>query len=144
MKRFPALAALALAAALAGCAEDQSAADLRPDLSNNGGIFQRFVVLGTSIGAGLQSGGINDSTQRLAFPSLVAGQSGAVFEYPSLRMPRTMRNNTDWRAVIISPPLRCRVSVPAEDTLPHHEGIQRGTRPCSTSGSRNRVRSGPC
>ena len=89
MKRFPALAALALAlaAALAGCAEDQSAADLRPDLSNNGGIFQRFVVLGTSIGAGLQSGGINDSTQRLAFPSLVAGQSGAVFEYPSLRMP---------------------------------------------------------
>lgn len=87
MKRFPALATLALAAALTGCVEDQSAADLRPDLSNNGGIFQRFVVIGTSIGAGLQSGGINDSTQRLAFPSLVAGQSGAVFEYPSLRMP---------------------------------------------------------
>ncbi|HEX5818108.1 MAG TPA: hypothetical protein VFY20_04475 [Gemmatimonadales bacterium] len=87
MKRFPTLVALALAAGLAGCAEDQSAADLRPDLSNNGGIFQRFVVIGTSIGAGLQSGGINDSTQRRAFPVLVAEQANAPFAYPSLRMP---------------------------------------------------------
>jgi len=87
MKRFPTLVALTLAAGLAGCIEDQTAAELKPDLSSNGGIFQRFVVIGTSIGAGLQSGGINDSTQRRAFPVLVAEQAGASFAYPSLRMP---------------------------------------------------------
>ncbi|MFL5507822.1 MAG: hypothetical protein ACJ8AU_13140, partial [Gemmatimonadales bacterium] len=87
MKRFPTLVALTLAAGLAGCIEDQTAAELKPVLANNGGIFQRFVVIGTSIGAGLQSGGINDSTQRRAYSVLVAEQAGASFAYPSLRMP---------------------------------------------------------
>jgi hypothetical protein len=97
MQRFPVLAALALAAALAGCVEDQSAADLRPDLSNNGGLFQRYVALGTSISSGLQSGGINDSTQREAFPVLVARQANASFFYPKLNgrgCPAPIVNNT--------------------------------------------------
>jgi len=97
MQRFPVLAALALAAGLAGCIEDQSAADLRPDLSNNGGLFQRYVALGTSISSGLQSGGINDSTQREAFPVLVAGQANASFFYPQLNgrgCPAPIVNNT--------------------------------------------------
>ncbi|MCU0620464.1 MAG: SGNH/GDSL hydrolase family protein [Gemmatimonadales bacterium] len=88
LRRFPSLALLAVAALLAGCAEDQTVpTDARPDLSNNDGIFRRFVAIGTSISAGLQSGGINDSTQRLAFPVLVARQANADFAYPSLRMP---------------------------------------------------------
>jgi lysophospholipase L1-like esterase len=84
LRRFP-IAALLLAAGLAACTEDQYGSP--PDLSNNGGLFRRFVVVGTSISAGLQSGGINDSTQQRAWPVLVAERSGAVFDYPSLRMP---------------------------------------------------------
>ena len=97
MKRFPTLVALALAAGLAGCIEDQTATDLKPDLSNNGGVFQRYVALGTSISAGLQSGGINDSTQREAFPVLVAEAANASFFYPKLNgrgCPAPIVNNT--------------------------------------------------
>ena len=58
-----------------------------PDLSNNNGLFTRFVAIGTSISAGLQSAGINDSTQQRAFPVLVAEQAGASFSRPSLNLP---------------------------------------------------------
>ncbi len=58
-----------------------------PDLSNNSGLFTRFVAIGTSISSGLQSAGINDSTQQRAFPVLVAQQAGASFFRPSLNMP---------------------------------------------------------
>jgi hypothetical protein len=97
MKRFPILVALALATGLAGCTEDQSAADLKPDLSNNDGLFRRYVALGTSISSGLQSGGINDSTQREAFPVLVAEAANASFFYPKLAgrgCPAPIVNNT--------------------------------------------------
>ena len=97
MKRFPILVALALATGLAGCTEDQSAADLKPDLSNNSGLFQRYVALGSSISAGLQSGGINDSTQAEAFPVLVAEAANASFYYPKLNFPgcpAPISNNT--------------------------------------------------
>lgn len=55
-----------------------------PDLSNNNGLFQRYAAIGTSISAGFQSAGINDSTQRRSFPFLVAQQGGAAFGYPSI------------------------------------------------------------
>ena len=58
-----------------------------PDLSNNNGLFTRFVSMGTSISAGLQSAGINDSTQQRSFQVLVAEQAGASFNRPSLNMP---------------------------------------------------------
>ena len=58
-----------------------------PDLSNNNGLFTRFVAIGTSISAGLQSAGINDSTQQRSFQVLVAEQAGASFARPSLNMP---------------------------------------------------------
>jgi hypothetical protein len=58
-----------------------------PDLSNNNGLFTRFVAIGTSISSGLQSAGINDSTQQRSFQVLVAEQAGASFSRPSLNMP---------------------------------------------------------
>lgn len=58
-----------------------------PDLSNNNGLFTRFISIGTSISAGLQSAGINDSTQQRSFQVLVAQQAGASFSRPSLNMP---------------------------------------------------------
>ncbi len=53
-----------------------------------GEMFVRYVSLGNSLTAGFQSGGINDSTQREAYPVLVAGaMRGDPFYYPSLTMP---------------------------------------------------------
>lgn len=70
---------------LAGC-NTEGTLDA-PDLSNNNGLFTRFVAIGTSISSGLQSAGINDSLQQRAFPVLVAAQAGASFSRPSLNMP---------------------------------------------------------
>ena len=53
-----------------------------------GAMFQRYVAIGNSITAGWQSGGINDSLQRLAYPVLVAAAMGGDrFYYPSLTAP---------------------------------------------------------
>lgn len=93
--RLTPLPALLLAAALAGCAEDQYGSP--PELANNGGLFRRYVAIGTSISSGLQSGGINDSTQREAFPVLVAEAAEASFFYPELNgrgCPAPIVNNT--------------------------------------------------
>ncbi|MEP6492935.1 MAG: SGNH/GDSL hydrolase family protein [bacterium] len=50
-------------------------------------LFQSYVAMGNSITAGYQSGGINDSTQKLAYPVLLARQMGTRMAYPSLNMP---------------------------------------------------------
>jgi len=53
-----------------------------------GAMFQRYVAMGNSITAGVQSGGINDSTQRQSYAVLVAGaMRGNRFFYPSLNAP---------------------------------------------------------
>ena len=78
------LAVLALPI-VAGCYTNETLDP--PDLSNNNGLFTRFVAIGTSISSGLQSAGINDSTQQRAFPVLVAEQAGASFGRPSLNLP---------------------------------------------------------
>ena len=52
-----------------------------------GAMFQRYVAMGNSITAGVQSGGINDSTQRQSYAVLVAGaMRGDRFYYPSLAL----------------------------------------------------------
>lgn len=92
--RAAALAVLVPVALLGACRSDQSGVE--PDLASNDGLFRRFVAIGTSISAGLQSGGINDSTQRRAFPVLVAAQANAPFAYPSLQgrgCPAPLVNN---------------------------------------------------
>ena len=68
----PALGALLLT----GCAADDEEL-LLPETERVGGeIFDRYVALGNSITAGFMSGGINDSTQALAYPVLLARQAG--------------------------------------------------------------------
>ncbi len=52
-----------------------------------GAMFQRYVSLGNSITSGFQSGGINDSTQKQAYPVLVGAKMGTPFYYPSLALP---------------------------------------------------------
>src|SRR5215510_6162964 len=70
---------------LAGCYSNEQLDP--PDLSNNDGLFTRFVSIGTSISAGFQSAGINDSTQAQSFQVLVAQQAGASFSIPALNTP---------------------------------------------------------
>jgi lysophospholipase L1-like esterase len=71
-----ALAALALplAAACSGLVDDQTIGPLGP--APGGTNFSTYIALGTSISAGVQSGGISDSTQRQAFPYLLASAMG--------------------------------------------------------------------
>lgn len=76
--------AVAAAISIAACTRDEATKVLGPQLTGNSSIFQSYVSLGNSITAGYQSGGINDSTQRRAYPVLFAGVVGTRFIYPSL------------------------------------------------------------
>ncbi|HUF13383.1 MAG TPA: SGNH/GDSL hydrolase family protein [Longimicrobiales bacterium] len=75
----------ALALTLGGCIEDETI--VVPEQTEEQQIFQRYVALGNSLTAGYMSGGINDSTQRLAYPVVLAQRAGASFSIPSLAMP---------------------------------------------------------
>src|SRR5687768_18508991 len=80
--RRPLLAAAALATlALGACVGDSEV--LNPPVNPAGGaLFTRYVSLGNSITAGFQSGGIVDSTQRQAYPNLLAQRAGTPFTQP--------------------------------------------------------------
>ncbi|HEV2148581.1 MAG TPA: hypothetical protein VGR37_14350 [Longimicrobiaceae bacterium] len=88
--RFKLLAlTLSAASVLAACAEDD-ATPIAPVAPSVGGeLFTRYVSLGQSNTAGLMSAGINDSTQHLPYPVLLARKAGAGerFFVPSLEMP---------------------------------------------------------
>jgi len=80
---------------LAGCKDLVTNQTMGPQAvrgnPSGGAQFLTYVALGTSISAGVQSGGINDSTQKQAFPYLLATAMGLTPEvnwfYPSLTMP---------------------------------------------------------
>jgi lysophospholipase L1-like esterase len=51
-------------------------------------LFKEYVAMGSSIAAGFMSGGINDSTQLLAYPNILADRGGAKkFDVPLLAKP---------------------------------------------------------
>lgn len=90
-----ALAALALPL-LAACSDLVTNQTMGPQAAppgppSGGARFANYVALGTSISAGVQSGGINDSTQRQGFPYLLATAMGLTpgvnWFYPSFNMP---------------------------------------------------------
>ena len=74
-----------LAFGLGGCIEDENV--VLPDNSPAQQLFRRYVSMGNSLTAGYMSGGINDSTQHLAYPVLLAEMAGMSFSVPSLVMP---------------------------------------------------------
>ncbi|HXQ28706.1 MAG TPA: SGNH/GDSL hydrolase family protein [Gemmatimonadales bacterium] len=84
-----ALAALvALVALVAAACSNDKLATPATGVYTGGAMFQRYVALGNSITSGYQSGGINDSTQRQAYPVvLAAAMGGDPFYYPSLAGP---------------------------------------------------------
>lgn len=80
--RFFRLGALSAVTVLAACGDSPSALPPTPTPVNP--LFERYVALGNSITAGFQSSGINDSTQRRAYPALLARQMNTAYVYPSL------------------------------------------------------------
>src|SRR5882762_6489191 len=71
----------------AACHQDELFSPL-PPLYTGGALFKRYVAMGNSITAGIQSGGINDSTQKQSYAVLVAAAMGGdPFYYPSLNAP---------------------------------------------------------
>lgn len=79
-----ALGVLALSAALGGCLDSDEPYIVEPEA---GGLFTRYVSLGSSISAGFQSGGINVDLQREAYPVLLAEKADASFGIPALARP---------------------------------------------------------
>src|SRR5215218_8971453 len=87
-RRRPLLAAAALAvlATLGACVGDDEV--LNPPVNPAGGaLFTRYVSMGNSITAGFQSNGIVDSTQRQAYPNLLAQRAGTPFTQPLFARP---------------------------------------------------------
>jgi lysophospholipase L1-like esterase len=83
-RRFALAAVLVVAM---GCDD----AALKVAAPSGGALFTRYVALGNSLTAGFESGGINDSTQRNAYPLRLAEafglQVGETFHYPALTAP---------------------------------------------------------
>ncbi len=77
LSRFLAGALVALLTLTSACDKDSlqppTATNVSPSVQR---MFTRYVAMGNSITAGLQSGGINDSTQLEAYPVLLARQMG--------------------------------------------------------------------
>jgi len=87
--RRPLLAAAALAtlAVLGACVGDDEVLNPAVDPAA-GALFVRYVSLGNSITAGFQSAGIVDSTQRNAYPNLLARAAGNIpFNQPLFARP---------------------------------------------------------
>ena len=90
MMKHPFLRTGAIAAALIGLAQAACIDDeriIQPELTETASFMARYVALGNSLTAGYMSGGINDSTQQLAYPVLLADRGHADFVVPSLAMP---------------------------------------------------------
>jgi lysophospholipase L1-like esterase len=68
---------------LAGCGEGR----VTPPEQN---LFERYVALGNSITAGVQSDGLNDSTQAQTYPVMLAPRANATFNY-ALANPNQLR-----------------------------------------------------
>ena len=84
--RYPTAGRLVAAAALARraprCAKDPEIFARAAAGRGDAAFMARYVALGNSITAGYQSGGINDSTQRRAYPALIARAFGLALRVP--------------------------------------------------------------
>lgn len=79
------VAALGAVLAAVGCETTREV--FGPTTPVGGEIFRNYVAIGNSITAGFQSNGINDSTQRQAYPLLLARAMGTRYAYAALAMP---------------------------------------------------------
>lgn len=88
-------AIVVLGAAAAGCTPDVDI--VRPQFEGKNAIFESYVSMGNSIAAGVQSSGINDSTQRQSFAFLLAQQMGTRFALPLIPRPGCTPPTANWQ-----------------------------------------------
>jgi lysophospholipase L1-like esterase len=81
--RVRAVTVAVLATLIVACA-DNGPTSVIPATQPTDALFASYVALGNSLTAGYQSGGINDSTQRLSYPSLLAQAMKTRYAYASL------------------------------------------------------------
>jgi hypothetical protein len=81
-----AIAVATIAILAAACADNGPTAVVPPPVPVNT-LFTSYVAIGNSLTAGYQSGGINDSTQKLSYPSLLAQAMKTRYAYASLANP---------------------------------------------------------
>ena len=79
------VATIGAVVAIAACEPSRDV--LGPTTPSGGDLFRSYVAIGNSITAGFQSNGINDSTQRQAYPLLLARAMGTRYAYAALAMP---------------------------------------------------------
>ena len=92
-KRYAAALLVALPLLTSCKSDDKLAPKPAPPID---AMFERYVSLGNSLTAGLQSAGINDSTQRRVYPVLLAAAMETKFNYPQLSgrgCPPPLTNN---------------------------------------------------
>src|SRR5436190_14377986 len=82
-------------AAVSACSEQGKV--VAPKTPAGGALFQSYVSIGNSIAAGVQSAGINDSTQRQSFSYLLAQQMGTRFAVPFLPRPGCTPPIANWQ-----------------------------------------------
>jgi len=70
---------------------------VQPKTPSGGALFARYVSIGNSIAAGVQSGGINDSTQQQSFAFLIAQQMGTRFAVPFFPRPGCTPPIANWQ-----------------------------------------------
>src|SRR3954469_8263662 len=88
--------AVGLVAGASACT-DNAAKVVGPRVSPYGDIFNHYVSIGNSIAAGVQSNGINDSTQKQSFAYLFAQQLGTRFAVPFLPRPGCTPPIANWQ-----------------------------------------------
>jgi GDSL-like lipase/acylhydrolase family protein len=81
-----AVAVATIAALATACADNGPTAVVPAPVPVNS-LFTTYVAIGNSLTAGYQSGGINDSTQQLSYPSLLAQSMKTRYAYASLAAP---------------------------------------------------------
>ena len=86
-------AALAMLGVAAACTPD-AAVNVPPA---HGTMFESYVAIGNSIAAGVQSTGINDSTQRQSYPYLMAQAMGTRFAVPFIPRPGCTPPIANWQ-----------------------------------------------
>jgi len=95
-------ACLGLTLIAVACQSDDLFTTTPPPYAGSG-MFARYVSFGNSITAGIQSFGLSDSTQVVAYPVLLARAMGTPFNYPSLNNPGCPPTITN---IFTSPPTR--------------------------------------
>jgi lysophospholipase L1-like esterase len=88
--------ALAGIVTLVSCS-DGGAKVVAPLVPTGGALFAHYVSIGNSIAAGVQSNGINDSTQKLSFSYLLAQSMGTRFAVPFLPRPGCTPPIANWQ-----------------------------------------------